>query len=416
MMDEKRRKLKKGERVAYFSTLLNLLISMIKALVGFLSGSVVLLTDGIHSLADSLTDFASWFGLRLAQREPTEKFPYGYYKAETLTSLFISMLIIYAGVELLIESYSKILISPTITFQLLAISVPLISILQSFFVYRYQEKIGKEINSQSLQTLAKETKMDIFTSFLVFIGVVCSILKIGYVEGVAGFLLSLLIIKIGLESGKDSLLSLMDVSPSKEIERKIEKIAKGIKGVKRVKELKLRRAGPFILGEVKVGVSGYLDVKRAHEIADRIEEKVKKEIAQIDSLTVHIEPYKKKRVKVAIPVEERKGWDSKLIEHFGRANYFAFLILEGKRIRKFEIKKNPFKTKKVRAGLATARGMLKEKVDIVILKKIGAISFHTLRDNFIEIYYTDRKKLKEILNEFIEGKCRILEKPTRKKK
>ena len=92
-------KLKKGERAVIFSTFLTLVIAFFKGLVGFLSGSVALLTDAIHSVADSITRFASWFGLKIASRKPDEMFSYGYYKAEALATLFISIFYFVCGIR-----------------------------------------------------------------------------------------------------------------------------------------------------------------------------------------------------------------------------------------------------------------------------------------------------------------------------
>lgn len=83
-----------GEKAAAYSAVATLLLACFKGMVGYLSGSVALTTDAFHSGADSITRFASWFGLKVSQRKPDEKFPYGYYKAETLTALFVSIIII----------------------------------------------------------------------------------------------------------------------------------------------------------------------------------------------------------------------------------------------------------------------------------------------------------------------------------
>ena len=83
-------RLKKGERAAKYSTLTNLILSIIKGVFGLLSGSVALIADSINSFSDIFASFAVYIGLKLSQRKPNQKFPYGYYKAETLSSLIIA--------------------------------------------------------------------------------------------------------------------------------------------------------------------------------------------------------------------------------------------------------------------------------------------------------------------------------------
>jgi cation diffusion facilitator family transporter len=90
-MEEKINKLKKGEKTAGIATLTIALLTLVEAVVGFLSGATILIADALHNAVDSITNFASFFGLKISQRKPTEKFPYGYYKAENLAALFVSV-------------------------------------------------------------------------------------------------------------------------------------------------------------------------------------------------------------------------------------------------------------------------------------------------------------------------------------
>lgn len=92
--------LKKGERAAQYSSLINLFLAIIKGIVGFLSGSIALIADSIHSFSDIFASLAVYIGLKLSRRKPDEKFPYGYYKVETFASLIVSALIIITGVEI----------------------------------------------------------------------------------------------------------------------------------------------------------------------------------------------------------------------------------------------------------------------------------------------------------------------------
>lgn len=413
--EEKVNRLKKGERVTYFAIASNLSLAFLKFLIGFISGSIALLSDAVHTASDSLTAFASWFGLRMSRRKADEKFPYGYYKAESLATLFISLLIIYAGFELIIESYSRLFELPRIEYPLLALFIPILSIISAFLLSRYELRVGREINAQSLIAIGKESRLDIFSSSLVFLAILSSSLNLRYVEGSVGIFISLLIFKVGIENLKDSLFSLMDITPGKEIEEKVKEIITSIAGVEEFEGLKLRRAGPFIFGEVKIKVRKHLDVKRAHEVSDLIEKRVTEEVKDIDSFLIHIEPYETNLVKVAIPIKEDKGMSSEIDERFGKANKFFFGIVNKKRkeVETFYVKENPYKEKSSKAGLATSNFLVKEKIDALITKRVGEISFHTLRDNLIDIYEASGEKVKDLLEDYIAGKLKRLEKPTK---
>lgn len=416
MREKKIAKLKRGERAAGISTLAILLLGLAEALVGFFSKSGILLTDALHNVGDSLASFASWLGLKISQRKSSERFPYGYYKAENLAAFFVSLLILYASFELIIEGYSRLFVLPEISMPLEALSISAFSIVFSLLLAKYLKKVGKEINSQSLLTNAKERFTHIFSSSVVFIVILLSSFKVPYVEGFTMILFSLFILKAGILSAKDSIFSLMDVAPSKELSERVKKIILSVNGVESLEMLKLRKSGPFVFGEAVIRVGKTFGVKRAHEIADKVERKVREEVEEIDSLTLHLEPYEREEVKVAIPITLDKGLNSRLSNHFGRADNFIFLYLnrKNKKIKDFYVKPNPHKQDIVKAGLSVSKFLLKERVDVVITKEMGEISFHTLRDNLIEIYKAQGDRVGDVVRNFLEERLEPLEKPTRK--
>ncbi len=414
-MEKEKIKLKEGEKSAEIISLITILLTLGKGIIGFLSGSMILITDALHSATDLITILASWFGLRIARRKPTEKFPYGYYKAENLATLFISIFIIYTAFEFLLDGYLKLFTLTELTMPLEALGIAFISIIVSYFMSKYLKKMGEKINSQSLIANSKERLIDVFSSTIVFIGILLTFYKIPYTEGIITMGISILILKMGLSVGKDSIFALMDVSPSKDIEKEIKEIINSSEGIEGFKNLRLRKSGPFVFGEVKIKIKKNIDVKRAHEIADKIENEIKEKIEEIDSFTIHIEPYEKEEVRIAIPIKFDKGLDSEVMEKFGRSNYFIFINLNKKegKIKSVYVKENPYKEKLTKAGFSLVKFLIKEKIDILITKEIGGISFHTLRDNLIEIYKAEGKTVKEIINNLIQNNLKYLDKPTK---
>jgi cation diffusion facilitator family transporter len=407
--------LKEGERAAGISTVVIFFLALAEALVGFLSGSVVLVTDALHNAADSIASFASWFGLKISQRNPTEKFPYGYYKAESLATLFVSIFILYAAYELLLGGYSKLFTLSELTMPFQALGITLVTLIVSFFLAKYMKKVGKNVNSQSLIANSQERTTHVLASAIIFVAIVLTFYKVPYVEGIITIFFSLLVLKIGVFTVKDSVLALMDVSPSREIEERIKKIIEKMPGVESFEDLKLRRAGPFIFGDVKIETKKFLTVKRAHEISENIENKIKKKVSQIDAFNIHVEPSKKEIQKLLVPINNKKGIKSKLSDHFARANYFIFIELDGKKIKSYYFKDNKYKKKKVRAGLFSIENIiLKEEVDLLITRQIGAISFHTLRDHLIDVYLAKKDTVGKSVDDFLKDRLNRLTEPTKK--
>jgi cation diffusion facilitator family transporter len=407
--------LKKGQKVAGTAVWLEGALVAAKTIIGLLSGSLVLISDAIHSGSDILSIITSWFGLKIAQRKADQHFPYGYYKAENLGTLIISILIIYAFWEMFTQGYGRLSSFSLIKTPLLALGISLLDALALFFFGNYEIRVGKQVGVQSLVAMGEENRTHLFSSAAVFIGTLAAYYRVSYVEGVITIAISFLILKIGLSAAKDSVLALMDVSPSEKIEQKIAKAIESVPGVEEFFDLRLRKSGPFVFGETKVGVRKFIDVKRAHEIADNIEKAIKKKVSQIDSFTIHIEPFKSDFRHLAIPVVANQDLGSPISKKFGRAPYFLFVNIKGEKIKGYYTLKNPYQEEPVRAGLSAAKLIIKQKSDALIVPQIGEISFYALRENLFDIYQTESKTVQEAIEQFNKGELKPLQQATRER-
>ncbi len=415
MISNKEEKLKKGQKLTKMAALLVAFLAILKAVIGFFSGSIVLISDALHSGADLLPIFASWFGLKIAQRKPTGRFSYGFYKGENLATLAVSVFILYVAWEIFTEGYQRLFLISSIKIPILALIIALVDALVLYFFGNYEIKVGKAINAQSLRAIGEENRAHVFSSLAVFVGILSAQFKIPYLEGVITIGIAILILKIGLETTRESILALMDVSPSKEVEEKAAKAIQSVPGIEEFFDLRLRKAGPFIFGETKVGIRKFVDVKRAHEMADRVERTVKEKVPQIDSLSIHVEPFESDWQHLALPVRENHGLNSLISERFGRSPYFLFLNLKAGKIKGFYLLKNLYKEKSMRAGLSVVKLIAKQKSDVLITSEVGEISFYALRNYLIDLYQAKGKTAKEAIDYFIVGKLNQLERPTKEK-
>jgi len=406
---------KQGKRTTIIAALTTVFFAMAKATAGLISGSVVLLADAVHSLADSISAFFVFLGLKIAQKKPTKKFPYGFYKAENIAAFLISFLILFAGYEILKESINRLSGTYSLSIPFIAVGVALLDAIVMFFIGTYEVRVGKKINSQSLIADGRESKMHLFSSSMVLIGLFSAWFNIPYLEGVMGILIFLFILKVGIDSIKDSIFALMDVSPDPEIEKKVKQVLESIPGVRGFKNLKLRRSGPFIFGEAQIKIEKAANIKRVYETSENIENEIKKKIKLIDSFSVNILPYQALKQKICIPIDEDKGLESNISMHFGRAKKFIFINIDEHKIKDYYVKSNPYGAKKIRAGLNSALFIIKEKADSIVTKEMGLISFHTLRDSIIDIYTVVDGTIKRIIKKLLEKKLKHLKKSTKEK-
>ncbi len=408
--------LRKGQQTALFASAVTLLLACVKALVGYGFHSSLLVADGFHTLSDFTVVFASWFGLWLAAREKTDRFPYGLYKAETLVSLIIGLLVSWAGIEVLLEGVRK-LGSPTSTggFPLLPIIVSCVSMVIGYFLARKESTVGGTINSQSLKAIARDSYLNIAVSFAVLTGIVAAYFAIPYVEGALLFIISMLILKLGFETIWLSLLILLDANLDRPLQSDIAEGIFEINGVTGVKDVKVRQAGPFRLVECNIESNPSAPLHRTHGLADRVENYITGTFPNIESVYVHVEPGQGETTLAIIPVKDINGLDSRVHGHFGRSPYFIVVRIgqDATDIEDFYYNEHLGKKENIHIGVKVIREIIKYGLNALFTSQIGEISFHMLKDSFVDIYKArENESVRDVIERFRHGAIETLGSPT----
>lgn len=408
------RELKHGHRIAFIASTMTLSLALMKALVGYMFDVDVLIADAFHSGADVLAISASGFGLWLATRKKSTRFPYGLYRAETLATLLIGGGIAWAGVELLRNGLQKLFHTPTVRgFPTIPVVVSVVSIILALILSTKEKKVGKQINSQSLLINARESFLDIFVSVVVLLGILLGYLRIPYVEGGIIIGISLLVFWLGLKSIWISLLVLMDANLEPELRSEIQEKVNQIYGVKGVGEVKIRQSGPFRMVECKILTSSTLPLYKSHELADKVEDFIEQSYNHIESVFVHVEPAREEVVTAIVPVRNIEGMDSKVYGHFGRAPYFIILKLHDDDAEIEDFYMNEFLQEKRHIGIKVIKTIISHKLDILFTSRIGELSFYMLKENFVDIYrIKEGQPVREILEQYWCGALKKVTKPT----
>ena len=280
--------LERGVTVAKRCTMILVVLSVTKGIVGAMSGSIVLLADATHTVMDIFGSAVVWLGLRLSLREPTDRFPYGLYKAESICTLIVCIIMIITATEIMLDSAERLFAPSVIELRPLVIAVAFGSGIVSYFLAQYKEKTGRDINSQGLRAESKHSLADVFNAGLVCVSVLFTYIGISWIEPLAAMAISIFIVWVALKFGKDSVFSLMDVSPSLEMRNAINDTIAGTPSVMGVHALKIRRSGPFVFVEAHVEIDGSATVERAHAIVDEVEERLRRRFREVDSITIHV--------------------------------------------------------------------------------------------------------------------------------
>ena len=391
------------------TTLATLGLVAAKGIVGTRFDSDLLLADALHSGADLVAIFASWIGLRIAARKKTERFPYGYYKAETFSVLIISAFILWASVELFQEGVHKLFErgGPG-SLPVYAMLVSALSAVCSLGIAIYEKRIALRIGSSSLLANAKESFLDVAASAVVFAGILLHAYNVPYVEGVVILGIAAMIAKLGLENVWKAFMVLMDADLDRDLAREITEEVASMAGVKSVKSVKIRTSGITHFVDLTFSTNRSVSLQKAHAMADKVESHIVETYKTIESVFIHIEPVQEDTLTVAVPVEEAEGMTSRLNPHFAKAPYFAIVEKRGEAFEIVRFAPNEHRKKLFHMGTNISKILLGHRIDVLITERIGEISYHWLGDNCIDIYRTRAKTLGEALDAFREGRLERL--------
>ena len=382
-----------GEKVAKVSILSMIALTIIKGLVGFYYGSVALIADAINSFSDIFASALILSGLSLAQRDPNEKFPYGYYRGETLASLLVSIMIIVSGIEIVWESANKILNPIPISEGLLPLIAAATSAVTYYILARYKRSVGLKIGSNGLIADSKHSIVDVYAGVLVFISIIFSVAGLAIVEVGVAVAIGLYIIKEGYILTKDSALSLMDAAPYTENLDEIKEIARKVPGVADVHDIRIRRAGPVCFAEMHVSIASGTSIDQAHQLSHRIESELATILPDLESVTIHIEPTEKTVKKIAIPVDSTDASLCRTVTHFARSPAFCIVKITTGEISDIHCIQNPGSTAEKKRGVLAADALSNEGVNMLVAVDIGRGPYDILTGRLISIYKLPSKPL-----------------------
>ena len=267
------------------------MMGIAEVFMGLFTSSIGLIADGIQAFADAGVSLIIWIGLRVSRRGPDGKFHFGYYRAETFSSVVAAFFMAALGGVVLYGSYQEFLNPTPIANAEIAMAVALLATTISLILLVYKTRAAKRYGSLALKTDAFNSIKDVLTSITAFAGIALSrYFNIVQADAVAGIIISFFVFTMAYAIIKEASLVLMDACQCPEILTSIEEIAGSIRQVKRVHSLRMRKLGPYLIGDIHVVVDGDLTVRNSSRIAYEIEERLKKEFATVIEIKVRIDP------------------------------------------------------------------------------------------------------------------------------
>lgn len=281
-------------RVSIISIIVNIVLSAFKLIAGIVGNSKAMISDSIHSLSDVFSTIVVIIGVYISRKSPDKKHPYGHERFESLSAIFLSLILgvtgFYIGYSGIINIINKRYINDNIS--TIALIAAIISIVVKEWMYHYTMRSAKKVNSDALKADAWHHRSDALSSVGALIGIFGSMLGYKVLDPIASIVIALCIIKAAYDILRDSFNKMIDVSAPNIIEDEIRQITMSVDGVIKIDDLKTRLFGSKIFIDIEIVVDGNLNLRTAHNIAHTVHDTVENKIKECKHCMVHVNPDK----------------------------------------------------------------------------------------------------------------------------
>lgn len=267
---------KEKKRAAVFSMIASFVMSITKFFVGFLTGSLGILSEAIHSLVDFMATIVTYFAVKISGEPADYNHHYGHEKIESLAALVETGLLFGTSLWIMYEAGLRIFgkSGELVTVTWYAIAIIVASIIIDYNRSRNLLKVARQTGSQALEADALHFSSDMYSSLAVLIGLIFTYLGIHFADSLSALIVSLMIFSAGIKLGKKSLAVLMDEAPAG-VSEHIYEIAKEIKGVMDVQNVSVRSLdGTKIFTNLSIFVDGAMTLSEASLVKSEVEKAI----------------------------------------------------------------------------------------------------------------------------------------------
>ena len=282
------------KKSAALSVISNLILILIKLSAGILSGSISVLSEALHSLADLGASCLAYFSVSKSSKPADEDHPFGHGKYEDLAGFIEAILIILTAAYILIVACEKIIKGASAEIHTtIGISIMCLSVVVNWAVSSYLHKIALKTDSIALKTDAEHLRADIYSSLGIIAGLVAvHITGLNILDPIIAVFVAAIIFWTGVKLTKQSSNNLLDGSLPKEDKNKIDDVLNNFRahGVIGVKLIRTSKSGSKRLIQMIIYLPSGMTLIEAHDICDKIETKIRENLKNCD-IMIHAEPY-----------------------------------------------------------------------------------------------------------------------------
>ncbi|HHT71668.1 MAG TPA: cation transporter [Firmicutes bacterium] len=273
---------------AWISIVGNIILSVLKVIIGVALNSVSLLADAAHTFSDVITSVVVLVGFHASRRRPDKEHPFGHGRVELVSTLIIALLLALVGLEFGRTSLDRLLHGNAVTGTVPAAMILVISGLAKELMAGISLDLGQRINSPALRADAWHHRSDAIASVLVAVAIIAA--RYGYpaVDSILGLAVSALIIYTAWQLGSTAGSSLVGEAPDRTLLREIIGMAKKVPGVMDVHDVAVHDYGTIKAISLHIVVPGDTSFMAAHEIATKVENMIRNSLS--GPVVVHVDP------------------------------------------------------------------------------------------------------------------------------
>jgi len=280
------------KRAAWIAIIGNTILAVLKVVLGLISGSMAVIGDGIDTTTDIIISSVILIAAGIIARPPDKMHPYGHNRAEVIATKVVSFFIFFAGAQLALKVFMKILEGTSIQFpSVIAIYVTLGSIVGKILLSISQFRSGKKTQSPMLIANGKNMFNDIFISVGVMVGLMFTFLiHLPIIDSIVAFAISIWIMKTAVKVFMETNIEIMDGVKDHSLYDTIFTAVNTVEDASNPHRTRIRQLGNMYVIDLDIEVDDTLSVSEAHKIAVEVEEKIKGSIGNVYDIIVHVEP------------------------------------------------------------------------------------------------------------------------------
>ncbi len=290
--------LESERRVTITGMVINILLTIGKLIAGLTAQSNAIIADGLHSLSDLGSDIPVLWGITASKRPPDQDHHYGHFRYETITALFVGILLVIAALYIAIQAFITLSEKHGRIRSWFPFYAALASIVLKEILYWWTRAVGKRFHNPAIIANAWHHRSDAFSSIAAGAGILGALIggeRWSFLDHITAILLASFLIYIAARIIRESLSKLSDRAPHPEVLNHLRKTISAIPGVRGFHAFRARHcgAGNRVEMDVHIQVDPKISVAAGHEIANRVEKEIRSANPDVTNIVVHIEPENK---------------------------------------------------------------------------------------------------------------------------